>query len=107
MTYVPFRTGAILVGKAIIAVFVLAGTFLLVGQSVTGLIRGLVVDHSGAVVPGAEVSLTKVATGTVMTTSTQTGSGLFVFPSVSAGTYTLQVRAQGFKNYEIRNLVLT
>ena len=77
------------------------------GQNVAGLIRGVVVDDSGAVVPAADLTLTNTANGAALKTAANAESGLFVFPSVAAGTYELQARAPGFKNYQMKNIVLT
>jgi len=68
-----------------------------VAQTVTsGDITGTVSDASGAVVVGAEVSLTSVAEGTTQTTTTN-ASGLYRFSFLKNGDYKLSVAAKGFK----------
>lgn len=59
----------------------------------TGSLRGEVQDPSGAVVPGAAVTLTEGGQ-TAQDQSRQDGS--YSFSGMPAGTYTLGVRAQGF-----------
>jgi hypothetical protein len=64
-------------------------------QGATGTINGTVTDASAAVIPGAKVVLTSVATGAARSTLTnQTGN--YVIPSVIPGNYTLEVSATGF-----------
>jgi hypothetical protein len=70
-----------------------------------GRITGTVVDQTENVVVGAEITLVNEGTGqTTMTTSTGTGS--FVFPNVTAGTYTIRVQAKGFTVLERSRQVL-
>ena len=59
-------------------------------------ITGTVTDVSGALVPGATVTARNEATG-VTYTQTTTEAGLYAFPSVPVGTYTVSVALQGFK----------
>jgi hypothetical protein len=74
-------------------------------QGSTGTISGHVTDSTGAVVPGATVTLTNTATSGVRTT-VSTSSGDYTFPSVLIGTYELKVEHQGFKTATSRNLQL-
>src|SRR6185312_6588587 len=65
-------------------------------QTVAGSILGTAVDQSGAIVPGANVVLTFTATGAIRT-ATADASGVFHFPNLSPGVYTVVITAQGFK----------
>jgi hypothetical protein len=65
-------------------------------QSSTAAISGTVTDTSGAVVPGATVKLLNEATGTNSTQQT-TQAGVFSFPALNIGTYTLSVEMKGFR----------
>jgi hypothetical protein len=65
------------------------------GQTVTGSITGLVTDPSGAVVVGATVTATNVATG-VSTTAVSNGSGAYTIRFLPIGSYTLTIEAKGF-----------
>jgi len=59
-------------------------------------IEGTVSDSSGAVVPGATVTLTNQETGVAQ--NTQTGAaGYYRFPSIGNGIYTIRVSLVGFK----------
>src|ERR1051326_5355698 len=61
----------------------------------TGTILGTVADPSGAVIPGAKVSLTNEGTNLVVTTTTGP-DGSYTFSPVKIGTYTVTVEATGF-----------
>ena len=72
-------------------------------QGFQGTIRGDVRDPSGALVPGATVSLTAVATGeTRSVVSSDTGT--FDFPNLLVADYTLTAELPGFKKYTRENI---
>lgn len=60
----------------------------------TGTILGTVKDATGAVVPGATVKLTNVNMGVSFQTRTN-NEGIYQFPAVRIGTYTVTVEARG------------
>jgi len=67
-------------------------------QVTTANLAGTVQDASGAVIPGAPVTLTNDNTG--LTYNTETGpAGGFTFAVLPTGTYTLAIQAPGFKAY--------
>ena len=70
-----------------------------------GSIQGTVTDPSGAVVANAAVSLTEASTQVTLKTKTNS-AGLYVFPNISVGTYTLKVEAPNFETYVSSNNVL-
>src|SRR5206468_12904374 len=61
-----------------------------------GTITGEVRDSSGLVVPGATVTVVNKATNATRTT-TSNGVGLFDFPALQPGTYTVKSELEGFK----------
>src|SRR6266849_7625479 len=69
----------------------------------TGVVLGTVIDPGGAVVPDATVDLTNAATNDTKTVTTNS-SGQYVFPNVSAGSYTLKISKQEFATTSISNL---
>src|SRR5215831_5838629 len=71
----------------------------------TGSIQGSVSDATGAIIPDATVMLTNVATG-VAHPSVSSKTGLFSFPNMDIGTYTLMVTSPGFKTYSQQNIIL-
>lgn len=66
------------------------------GQVDSGVILGTVVDTSGAVVPGATVTVENTGTGMVRTLTTDS-RGSFVTPPIALGKYKVTVFAQGFE----------
>jgi Carboxypeptidase regulatory-like domain len=66
-------------------------------QGVTGTVSGTVKDQQAAVVPGATVTLTSDTRGTLSTPVVTNATGDFVFPNVTADTYTIQVEMPSFK----------
>ncbi len=65
-------------------------------QTNTGQIKGVIRDHSGAIIPGANVTATSVATDLSVARTTDS-SGEFVFPSLAVGEWKLSASATGFK----------
>ena len=68
------------------------------GQRLDGTLRGTVRDPSGAVIPGADVTVTNETTGGKQTTQS-TSTGEYVFPNLQVGTYTVEVIAKGFGDF--------
>jgi len=64
-------------------------------QTITGAIRGTVVDPTGAAIPNAQVVATNTATG-VVTKTVSDKSGLYNFQFLQIGTYTVSAQAGGF-----------
>lgn len=64
----------------------------------TGGITGTVKDPSGAVVPGAKITLTNDGTG-IVTTTASTSTGTYSFTGIMPGTYTLRGTSSGFQDY--------
>ena len=60
-----------------------------------GRILGTVTDTSGAIVRGAEVTITNTATGVVREV-TATSAGDYVAPDLEPGPYSVAVEASGF-----------
>jgi Carboxypeptidase regulatory-like domain len=73
-------------------------------QTVGGKIAGSVKDATGAVIPGASVTLINTATGVPQKT-TSNGEGIFNFPVVPIGQYELDVDAGGFNPYKQTNKI--
>lgn len=71
----------------------------------TGAVRGAVHDSTGAVIPGAAVVLLSPVTGEAIQRAAN-DAGLFVFPSQSVGTYTLEISARGFRNEIVEGVVV-
>jgi outer membrane receptor protein involved in Fe transport len=74
-------------------------------QAVYGSISGTITDPSGAVVPGAVVTITSVERKTSDTVTTN-DSGLYVKERLLPGTYELKVEAQGFKQSVVPTVIV-
>src|SRR5437763_1687489 len=66
------------------------------GQSQTGSLSGSVVDAQNTGIPGAAVDATLVASGVTLHTISN-DAGLYVFPNLPPGIYTVSVEKPGFK----------
>lgn len=75
----------------------------LAAQVSQGSIAGTVTDQSGAVLPGATVTVENEETGIQQTRVTD-DSGNYLFPSVPPGIYTVRAEAPGFKTYSASGL---
>src|ERR1051326_2117181 len=69
-------------------------------------LTGTVTDQTGAVVAGANVTATNIATNVGTTTQT-TDSGLYRFPTLPGGAYNVAINATGFKSAQVENVILT
>lgn len=66
-------------------------------------ILGIVKDSSGAVVAGANISITRVATGTRLTRVTDQ-NGEYTFPLIDIGVYTVRAEMTGFRAQTVTDL---
>ena len=74
-------------------------------QDLRGRIVGTVTDSTGAVVPGASVTLANDNTN--VTSSVETSAaGQFLFDFVLPGTYTVTVESEGFRSYRQQNILV-
>lgn len=67
-------------------------------QILYGGLVGNVTDSSDAAIPGAKVTINHVATGTTREATTNE-SGIFRFPTIPPGTYTVTVQTDGFRAF--------
>ena len=90
---------------AALLLFVLAPVTLR-GQTGYGTILGRVTDNSGAVVPGATVTLRNEATNVSNVTQTN-GAGEYVFPNLIPGAYEVTVSQKGFELFTVSHIELS
>ncbi|MGA2890725.1 MAG: carboxypeptidase-like regulatory domain-containing protein [Terracidiphilus sp.] len=93
-----------------IAPFLLAALLCLVHSSIlraqtTATLSGTVQDTSGGVIPGAEVTLTNQSTNESRAVQTN-ATGLYAFPALVPGTYSLKASAKGFRPEQITGIEL-
>ncbi len=93
---------AILIVAALLAVTCAIGA----AQEITGQIRGTVTDATGAVVPGAKVTITNSERGQVVRETTADSAGAFAAPLLPVATYSVTVEASGFKKFVKTGIVL-
>ena len=71
----------------------------------TGALTGTITDPSGAVISGATVTATNIATGAERTDTT-TSDGVFKFSLLSPGNYRVRISASGFKTAEAASVTV-
>jgi hypothetical protein len=86
--------------------FSLVTTFAHGQGAATSTLSGVVVDSSGAVIPGADVLAKNNATGAEFGTVTRE-QGTFSLPAIDAGTYKVTVTLTGFKQAVLPSVVVT
>ncbi|MBV9039107.1 MAG: TonB-dependent receptor, partial [Acidobacteriaceae bacterium] len=77
----------------------------LLAQTPTGGIEGTVTDATGAVLPGATVTITNAGNGQVFNLKTS-DAGLYSQQNLDPGTYNVRIEASGFQQTEIRNVTV-
>jgi hypothetical protein len=97
------RTGSCRFTQLFFLLLMTATAFSQVG---TGIIRGVVTDVSGARIGNAEVTVTNTQTGVTEKQITDS-AGVYNVPSISIGTYKVQVQNQGFKTAYVNDVVLS
>jgi len=65
-------------------------------QTQTGSVSGPITDAHGAAVPGVSVDATSQSTGTTVH-AISSEAGLYVFPSLASGLWTISAEKAGFK----------
>ncbi len=102
-----------LLGNTCVAVFAVSclGAILMgwapraAAQGLFGTISGVVMDSSGAVVPGATVTVKNVSTNVTMSRTTNE-AGLYNATSLNPGVYNVQAEAKGFKTAVVNGVSL-
>ena len=77
----------------------------LYAQSERGSIRGTVEDSTGAVVPGAKITATSLATN-IETSTLSEQAGNYNIPQLAPGVYTVRAELAGFKTLVRENVVV-
>ena len=104
-TRISVRRFAIALQALSMMVLLLFATTVRAQVAGTGNIQGTISDSTGAVIANANVTLTNVATQVAQATKTD-GSGVYVFPNISVGTYSITVGMAGFQTYTESGIVL-
>src|SRR5437868_5175980 len=77
----------------------------LFGQSERGTITGTISDPTGALIPGAKVSVTATATNTRQDYVTNE-SGDYTASSLAVGQYDIRVEKEGFRPAELKGITV-
>jgi hypothetical protein len=96
------KTSAFMAACMLVLALALSSATKLSAQT-AGSISGHIDDATGAVIPGANVVLKNLGTGTERSTVT-TGSGDYTFTDVPVGMYTVTATHQGFKTGSSNNV---
>src|SRR5208282_4721963 len=96
-------TGLLLV--ALVFLF-MAPALTVFGQNDTGSVVGAIQDTSGAVVPGASITVLNKATGASFTTATDS-SGEYEVPSLHTGVYKISAEHSGFSTAVADNITVS
>ena len=89
-----------------IAILSLSSALILLSQSPQASISGVITDPQGAVLPGAEVTATEIATG-VRTTTRTNDAGFYSLRPLPIGDYTLAANLGGFRRHLREGINLT
>ena len=88
-----------------LSLFIFLATAMVAAQQSRGSLRGVITDELGAVIVGANITLTD-ATGAQKKTTTN-GDGVYTFTGLASGKYTLQAVAPGFAPSESKEVDVT
>lgn len=86
--------------RVVVLVMMCCGLFAPAARGQVAAVRGVVVDDSGGVLPGATIVLASDGVNPHETTTDATGS--FVFPRVDFGSYRLRVELAGFQPADLK-----
>jgi hypothetical protein len=89
--------------SAVVVVFLCICTLQLNAQTPSGEISGVVTDQAGSAVAGVKVALTNLAINATREVQTNE-AGLYAFPALPPGVYTLKVEKPGFRGIERKNI---
>ncbi len=108
LTLLPTWSGIAGIGLFLIATFLCAFLFAapLTAQVQTADVVGTVTDATGAVLPGATVTITNAETNIAQTT-TSNATGDFILTLLPVGNYSVKFEAKGFKTYTATNIALS
>src|SRR5437667_12733721 len=97
----PRMTGCVLITALVVLLFSLA----IFAQGNFGRILGRVTDPTGAVLPGASISIIDTQRGLARTVNSDE-AGQYSAPSLIPGTYTIRIEFPGFKTLSRENVVV-
>jgi len=93
--------GTIGIRTGLVVCFVLFATAAFAQEGINATLSGTVVDATGALIPGVEITARNTETGVVSTTITNE-TGTYRFPSLQPGTYETTAALSGFSTQKFR-----
>ncbi|HEY1902162.1 MAG TPA: TonB-dependent receptor [Terracidiphilus sp.] len=90
----------------LLVIFGLTATIPVLAQSGRGTLTGSVKDPTGAIIPGALLDLKETNTGSRYEAKSN-GQGLYSFPELPPGSYTLSVTSPGFESYTQKGITVS
>lgn len=100
---IPGNPRRVLSTPALVLVFLLGIVSTAGAQNTTGTISGAVMDSTGAVIPGAHVTVRSDTSGFSRDTDTDAAGG-YKIPLVPVGVYSVSASKQGFKTQQLDNV---
>src|SRR5437773_7563723 len=98
----------IMLGRLVVAAtMILPTASAAFAQVATGTVAGTVKDIQGGTIPGATVVLVSATRSITTNEGVTNENGDFVFPNVTADTYTVRVTMNGFTTLERRNVAVS
>jgi len=92
-------------GRALILAGILVALHSAARAGTTGSLAGIITDPTGAVIPGARLTVTNTAQG-IQRNAITDSKGAYTFPSLPVGEYRLRAEAQGFKPQNRTDLMI-
>lgn len=74
-------------------------------QSATATLSGIVIDQTGAVIPGVKIAVISIAQG-FQRNATTSDEGIFIVSQLPPGSYTVKAEHDGFTPAEVRDVIL-
>lgn len=102
MTLFPKTSRISMFFLAAVLLLIVSGTALAQGLA---RISGIAADETGAAVPNAKVTATRIDTGETVTVTTS-DTGQYNFPSLAPSHYRIRVQTPGFATYEATDVLL-
>src|SRR5258708_23025710 len=96
----------LLVGMGLMLALLVSSSPVL-AQITTGTVSGNVKDAQGGVIPGATVVLISESRGTKSSPAVTNETGNYVFPNVTADTYTIEVSLQAFQTRKPPGIIVS
>src|SRR5258707_2273385 len=95
----------VVVSLLAVLALVLGSAFTARAQNTTASVRGTVMDEQGAAIAGADVTIANADTGDSRSDRTDK-DGAYAFPSLPIGRYTLSATKEGFKAFQLKDIVV-